>query len=76
MKASTITMQYVPTERLVGYVRNPRRNDDVIDRMMASIREYGFAIPILAKRDGTIVDAFATKGGQEIGALRSTRGFL
>lgn len=56
MKPSTITMEYVPTERLVGYVRNPRRNDEVVDRMMASIREYGFTIPILAQRDGTIVD--------------------
>src|SRR5262249_28807008 len=56
MKASTIAIEYVPTERLVGDVRNPRRNDDVIGRMMASIREYGFAIPILAKRDGTLVD--------------------
>jgi DNA modification methylase len=56
MKASTITIEYVATERLVGYVRNPRRNDGVVDRMMASIREYGFTIPILAERDGTIVD--------------------
>jgi ParB-like chromosome segregation protein Spo0J len=56
MKISTITMEYVPTDRLVGYVRNPRRNDEVVDRMMASIREYGFTIPILAQRDGTIVD--------------------
>src|SRR5690348_6446702 len=56
MKASTITMEYVPTDQLVGYVRNPRRNDEVVDRMMASIREYGFTIPILAQRDGTIVD--------------------
>ena len=56
MKASRITVEYVPTERLVGYVRNPRRNDEVVDRMVASIREYGFTIPILAQRDGTIVD--------------------
>src|SRR5215510_14452864 len=56
MKTSTITMQYVSTEQLVTYVRNPRRNDAVVDRMMASIREYGFTIPILAQRDGTIVD--------------------
>ena len=71
MKPSTITMEYVPTERLVGYVRNPRRNDEVVDRMMASIREYGFTIPILDTRWHDRRRTLATEGGQEIGALRS-----
>ena len=45
-----------PIERLVFYVRNPRKNDHVVDRMMASIREYGFKIPVLARSDGEVVD--------------------
>jgi len=44
------------TERLIGYARNPRRNDPAIDRMKASIREFGFAVPVLATRDFTVVD--------------------
>ena len=45
-----------PIARLVFYVRNPRKNDHVVDRMMESIREYGFKIPVLARSDGEVVD--------------------
>jgi DNA modification methylase len=41
---------------LVPYARNPRKNDAVVDQMAASIREFGFKVPILALSDGTIVD--------------------
>src|SRR3984957_16378343 len=45
-----------PTERLVEYARNPRKNDSAVDRMCASIREFGFKIPVLARSDGEVVD--------------------
>src|SRR5215468_4828377 len=45
-----------PIDRLVFYARNPRKNDAAIDRMCASIREFGFKIPVLARSDGEIVD--------------------
>jgi ParB-like chromosome segregation protein Spo0J len=41
---------------LVPYARKPRKNDDAVDKMAASIREFGFKVPILALSDGTIVD--------------------
>jgi ParB-like chromosome segregation protein Spo0J len=44
------------TKDLVPYARNPRKNDAVVDQMAASIREFGFKVPILALSDGTIVD--------------------
>jgi hypothetical protein len=43
-------------DKLRPYPSNPRKNDAVIDRMVASIREFGFRVPILAKSDGEIVD--------------------
>src|ERR1700674_114879 len=43
-------------ERLVFYARHPRKNDAAVDRMAASIREFGFKIPILARGSGEIVD--------------------
>ena len=43
-------------DRLVFYVRNPRKNDAAVDRMCASIREFGFKIPVLARSDGEVVD--------------------
>lgn len=45
-----------PVERLVPYARNPRKNDEQVGKMAASIREFGFRIPIVAKSDGSVVD--------------------
>jgi DNA modification methylase len=45
-----------PTERLVEYPRNPRKNDAAVERMCASIREFGFKIPCLVRSDGEVVD--------------------
>src|SRR4030088_2549066 len=45
-----------PIERLVFYARNPRKNDAAFDRMCASIREFGFKIPMLARSNGEVVD--------------------
>src|SRR5438874_1318137 len=55
---STAAPQIEPcaTERLVPYARNPRKNDHAIDRMAGSIREFGFKVPILARRNGEVVD--------------------
>jgi ParB-like chromosome segregation protein Spo0J len=45
-----------PIDKLVFYARNPRKNDAAVDRMVASIREFGFKIPVLARSDGEVVD--------------------
>ena len=45
-----------PIERLREYPRNPRKNDAAVDRMCESIREFGFKIPCLVRRDGEVVD--------------------
>lgn len=42
--------------RLVEYARNPRKNDEQIDRMVGAITEFGFRIPIVARSDGLIID--------------------
>jgi DNA modification methylase len=45
-----------PISRLVPYARNPRKNDAAVDRMAASIQEFGFKIPVLARSSGEVVD--------------------
>ena len=45
-----------PIDRLVEYARNPRKNDEQVERMKAAIKEFGFRIPVVAKSDGTLVD--------------------
>ena len=54
--AQKLQIQLWPIDRLVFYVRNPRRNDAAVDRMCASIGEFGFKIPCLVRSDGELVD--------------------
>jgi len=51
-----IRIEYWPATRLVPYARNPRKNDKAVDRIVASIREYGFTVPILARSNGDVID--------------------
>jgi ParB-like chromosome segregation protein Spo0J len=51
-----LRVEYWPVEKLKRYERNPRKNDKAVDRIRASIREYGFAVPILAKSTGEVID--------------------
>jgi ParB-like chromosome segregation protein Spo0J len=50
-----LRVEYWPIERLKPYERNPRKNDKAVDQIRASIREFGFAVPILAKSDGEVI---------------------
>ena len=59
-----------PIERLVFYARNPRKNDAAVDRMVASIREYGFKIPVLARSDGEVIDGhMRLKAAHKLGLI-------
>jgi ParB-like chromosome segregation protein Spo0J len=50
------TIELWPIDKFVLYARNPRKNDAAVDRMVASIREFGFKIPVLARGGGEVVD--------------------
>lgn len=52
----TQTIEFWPIDKLAFYPTNPRKNDAVVERMVASIEEYGFKIPVLARSDGEVVD--------------------
>jgi len=43
-------------DSLQFYFRNPRRNDHAVQQMVASIREYGFNIPLLVRSDGEVIE--------------------
>src|ERR1022692_601152 len=53
---TSLEIQLWPIDRLVIYVRNPRKNDAAVDRMCGSIREFGFKIPCLVRGDGEVID--------------------
>src|ERR1700731_2074441 len=57
-----------PLTRFVHYARNPRKNDHVVDRMVASIKEFGFKIPVLARSSGELVDGhLRLKAAEKLG---------
>src|SRR5436190_24378272 len=53
---ASINVETWPIDRLVPYARNPRKNDSAVDRMCASIREFGFKVPCLVRSNGEVVD--------------------
>src|SRR6202142_1118070 len=69
MAAQTPQVQIWHIDKLVFYVRNPRKNDAAVDRMCASIREFGFKVPVLARSDGTVVDGhLRLKAARKLGS--------
>src|SRR3977135_3068945 len=61
-------IQIWPIDKLVFYVRNPRRNDAAVDRMCGSIREFGFKIPCLIRSDGEMIDGhLRLKAARQLG---------
>src|SRR5512137_2580491 len=43
------------TESIRPYDKNPRLNDDAVDAVAASLREFGFRQPIVVDAEGVIV---------------------
>ena len=63
-----LQIQTWPIDQLVFYARNPRKNDAAVDRMCTSIREFGFAVAMLCRSTGEIVDGHLRfKGARKIG---------
>ena len=64
-----VEVQFWPIDKFVFYARNPRKNDAAVDRMCASIREFGFKVPVLARSDGTVVDGhLRLKSARKLGS--------
>jgi DNA modification methylase len=64
-----VEVQFWPIDKFVFYARNPRKNDTAVDRMCASIREFGFKVPVLARSDGTVVDGhLRLKSARKLGS--------
>src|SRR6202040_1730425 len=65
----SMKIQIWPIDKFVLYARNPRKNDAAVDRMCASIREFGFKMPVLARSDGTVVDGhLRIKAARKLGS--------
>lgn len=53
---------------LKPYEKNPRRNDEAVPAVVASIREFGFKVPIVIDSNGVIIAGHTRyKAAQELG---------
>ena len=52
---SDLVVQKVSIERLIPYWRNPRKNDLAVEKVKASIQEFGYQAPIIVDNNMTIV---------------------
>lgn len=50
-----LKVEYRNVAGLIPYVNNPRLNDGAVDAVAASIKEFGFKVPIVVDSDGVIV---------------------
>ncbi|MCM1368264.1 MAG: ParB N-terminal domain-containing protein [Roseburia sp.] len=50
-----IQIVYKQIDELKPYSRNPRNNDGAVDSVAASIKEFGFKVPIVIDTDGEII---------------------
>ena len=48
-------MQYMKLEDVIPYVNNPRNNEDAVEKVASSIREFGFQQPIMVDKENTII---------------------
>lgn len=70
--APIVQIQLWPIDRFVPYIRHLRRNAAAVDRMCASIREFGFKVPCLVRGDGEVVDGdLRLKAARKLGLTRS-----
>ena len=44
-----------PIKELIPYQNNPRKNDKAADKVAASIKEFGFKVPLVIDRNGVVV---------------------
>lgn len=61
-------IETLPLDKITPYARNPRRNDHAVDAVAASIREFGFKVPLVIDAQGVIVTGHTRyKAAQKLG---------
>ena len=61
-------LKNIPITELKPYPNNPRKNDHAVDAVAASIREFGFKVPLVIDKEGVIVAGHTRyKAAQKLG---------
>lgn len=53
--SKNLNVKMVPIGNVVPYEKNPRLNDQAVDAVASSIREFGFKVPIVVDSKGVVV---------------------
>ncbi len=71
MQTATLTIEMWTIDRVRPYENNPRNNDDAVDAVAASIKEFGFAQPLVVDSDSVIIVGHTRlKAAQKLGLER------
>lgn len=52
---NNIKIEYKKTKDIIPYENNPRKNEDAVEKVAMSIREYGFKQPIVIDEDNVVI---------------------
>ena len=55
VKVDNLKIIYKKTEDLIPYINNPRNNDNAVDKVASSIKNFGFKVPIVVDGDNEII---------------------
>jgi len=54
--AAKTQIQYINLKEIIPYANNPRNNDgEAVDKVAASIKEFGFNVPLVLDKDNVII---------------------
>lgn len=65
---NNLKITYMNVDELVPYENNPRYNDEAVEKVALSIKEFGFKVPIIIDEDNNIIAGHTRlKASKEIG---------
>jgi len=53
--AAQYSVKQIPLSKIIPYARNPRLNDKAVDKVAASMKEFGFRQPIVVDEENVII---------------------
>lgn len=55
-RSKKVQIEYRKIEELIPYVNNPRNNDEAVDAVASSIKNFGFKVPIVVDEKNEIIN--------------------
>ena len=63
-----MNVQEIGIDKVIPYWHNPRNNDKTVERLMVSIKEYGFNVPLVVNKDMVLITGHARlKAARKLG---------